>query len=63
MRMVNIKKNTDNIPSVGESVEELELQQTVSGKAKWCKHFGKEFLSYKSKCILDYESAILLLEN
>lgn len=25
MRMVNIKKNTDNILSVGESVEELEL--------------------------------------
>ena len=49
------------IPGGGQDMEELKLQGTASGKAKWCHYFGKRLLvSYKFKCILEYDFTILL---
>lgn len=45
-RKAKIKKIATNltIPSAGENEEQWGLSLTAGGDAKWCGHFGRQFL-------------------
>lgn len=37
------------MPSAGEEVKKQELSLTTGGKAKWCGHFGRLAVTYKTE--------------
>lgn len=49
MRMATKNKTKQNknqhITNVGENMNKLELFFTVSGKVKWCNHYGKLYIN------------------